>query len=164
MGRLAILSILTLGVMACTKTLVSTTVTPAPQAGTEGAAVAMLGTGTAGASSGRDAITAFLTAAKAQNLRGMSAVWGTNQGPAVTHLKADEVEKRLIIMQCMVTHDQWAFAEERARLVMGGRQEYLVRLRLRETTVQTTFTAIEGPGGRWYVETIDLAPLRDLCR
>jgi len=163
-GRLRILSILTLGVTACAKPAGGSAVTSVPRIGTEGTAVAIVGTSTVAATSGREAIAAFLAAAKAQNLPGMSAVWGTNQGPAVAHLKADEAEKRLIIMQCLVTHDQWTFAEERARLVMGGRQEYLVRLRLRETTVQTTFTAIEGPGRRWYVETIDLAPLRDLCR
>jgi hypothetical protein len=28
---------------------------------------------------------------------------------------------------------------------------------------QTTFYAIRGPGGRWYVDNMDIASVRDFC-
>jgi hypothetical protein len=58
---------------------------------------------------------------KAQDLQTMSAVWGTSRGPAREQIAREELEKRLIIIQCKLDHEQWSYAEDRAA-VAGGRQ------------------------------------------
>ena len=151
------------GLTACTKKLVETSITHVP--GT--AVTAQLDApreGPAGALNGRAAVEAFLTAVRAQDLRGMSAVWGNEKGPTADRIKRDELEKRLIAIQCYLSHDKWAFAEERARLITGGRQEYIVDLRQQQLSGRTKFTVVAGQAGRWFVEDIDVLSLKDFCR
>lgn len=119
---------------------------------------------TFGNASGKGAIDAFLKAVNAQDLQGMSALWGNTKGLARDQFKRDELEKRLIVMQCLIQHDRYSYAEDRPRLVTGGRQEYLLELARGETKARTTFTTVQGPGGRWLVEDVDVAKLRDFCR
>jgi hypothetical protein len=39
-----------------------------------------------------------------------------------------------------------------------------VELRQGQFTRETRFTSIQGPGGRWFVESFDINAVRDLCR
>ena len=94
----------------------------------------------------------------------MSALWGNAKGLARDQLKRDELEKRLIIMQCLMQNDRHAFAEERPRLQTGGRQEHTVDLTKGNLTARTTITTVTGPNGRWLVEDVDVTKLRDFCR
>lgn len=94
----------------------------------------------------------------------MSAMWGNEKGPTADRIPREELEKRLIVMQCMMTHDSWTFAEDSPRLVTGGRQVYLVELKKQELSAKTQFTTVVGQGGRWFVEDIDMAPLKEFCR
>lgn len=149
--------------VACTKKVVETTISPAPGSVTS-AQLAKPLDGPAGADSARGAVRSFLAAVRAQDLRGMSAVWGDSKKPYSEVIKRDELEKRLIVIQCLLGHDNWQFAEERARLVTGGRQEYLVNLQQKTLKGATKFTVVANPAGRWFVEDIDLAPLKDFCR
>jgi len=119
---------------------------------------------TAGAASSRDAVDGFMRAVKVQDLQTMSAVWGTVRGPAREQIARDELEKRLIIIQCKLDHDNWSYAEERPRLLAGGKQEFRVRIRQKQAEAVTSFTTILGTDGRWYVEIVDLEPLADFCR
>jgi hypothetical protein len=117
-----------------------------------------------GAPDARAAIDGFLKAVRAQDIQAMSVLWGTAKGPARDQFKRDELEKRLIVIQCYLNHDRWSYAEDRARLSAGGRQEYLIELRQQSLGARTIFTTIAGPGGRWFVEIIDVQPLKDFCR
>jgi len=118
----------------------------------------------AGSSTARDAVDGFLRAVKAQDLQTMSAVWGTVRGPAREQIAREELEKRLIIIQCKLDHDSWSYSEERPRLLAGGKQEFRVRIRQKQAEAVTSFTTILGTDGRWYVEIVDLEPLGDFCR
>ena len=158
-----ILATMMISSTACAKKVVETTISPAPGSATS-AQLAKPLDGQVGAANGRAAVEAFLIAVKAQDLRGMSAVWGNDKGPMADRIKRDELEKRLIVIQCLLTHDKWQFAEERARLVTGGRQQYIVALQQKTIRGQTVFTAVEGPAGRWFVEDIKLDALKDFCR
>jgi hypothetical protein len=93
----------------------------------------------------------------------MSAVWGNDRSPAATRFSREEIEKRLIIMQCTLTHDQATYVEDRPRLLVGGRQVFLVALTQGQLRAQTKFTTVAGPDGHWFVETFDLEPLKDFC-
>ncbi len=171
MEALVVLSALRKGVLlvtlvasvACTKKVVETSISPAPGSATSKQLEAPL-SGQIGAANARGAVEAFLTAVKSQDLRGMSAVWGNDKGPTAERIKRDELEKRLIVMQCLLTHDKWEFAEDRARLVTGGRQEYIVNLHQKQLNGQSKFTTVAGPGGRWFVEDLTLDGLKDFCR
>lgn len=132
--------------------------------GRAGAGPAPLAGATSGAATSRDAVDAFMHAVKAQDLQTMGAVWGTGRGPARDQIARDELEKRLIIIQCKLDHDRWSYAEERPRLLAGGKQEFMVRLRQKGAEAVTSFTTILAQDGRWYVEIVDLEPLRDFCR
>jgi len=126
--------------------------------------VAAVPPGTPGAASGLAAVAGFLGAVKAQDLQGMSAVWGNAKGLARDQMKRDELEKRLVIMQCLLQHDRYEVAPERARLAVGGRQEHQIDLTRGTLTARTKFITLQGADGRWLVEDIDLLPLKEFCR
>ncbi len=147
--------IVTMGAAACTRAATPAAPTPAP---------APLTGATSGAADARAAVESFMKAVKAQDLQTMAAVWGTSRGPARDQLDREQLEKRLIIIQCKLDHEQWGFAEDRARLLAGGKQDFQVRLRQKGASAVTSFTTIQATDGRWYVEIVDLDPLRDFCR
>ncbi len=151
---------LTLG--ACTRQVVSTSTTlpgaaPVPAVNPDGPSVT-------GGGTGRIAIDSFLKAVNTQDLQGMSAMWGNSRGLAREQFRRDELEKRLVVMQCLMQHDRYRYVEDQPRLALGGRQEFLVELIKGETKAQTTFTTVQGPGGSWLVEDVDVTKLRDFCR
>ncbi len=149
------------GLSACTRTIQSTE-TSIP------GAVAPTVRGDApdavGAATGKAAVEGFLRAVKAQDLQTMSGIWGTTKGAAREQMKRDDLEKRLIIMQCTLTHDTWAFSEDRPRLQTGGRQEFQVELSQAQRRAKTSILTVVGPGNRWFVEDINLLPLKEFCR
>jgi hypothetical protein len=130
-----------------------------------GAAVPTIGSmpSDAGAPSGKTAIDAFLKAVNAQDLQAMSLYWGNSKGLGRDQYKRDELEKRLIIMQCLMQHDKYAYVEDRPRLMAGGLQEYLVELTKGKVSARTTFTTVTGPGGKWLLQDVDVSKLRDFC-
>jgi hypothetical protein len=119
--------------------------------------------GTVGGATGRGAVEAFMGAVKAQDLQAMSGLWGNEKGLARDQYKRDDLEKRLVIMQCLLQHDAFRFVEAGPRLQTGGRQEHLVELRKGKLTAQTTVTTVPGANGRQLVEDIDVTKLRDFC-
>ncbi len=127
-------------------------------------APAPLAGATAGAASAKESVELFMRAVKAQDLQTMSAVWGTARGPARELMGRDELEKRLIIIQCKLDHETWSFAVDKPRLVAGGKQDFQVKLRTKQSEATTSFTTIMGPESRWFVEIVDMEPLRDFCR
>jgi hypothetical protein len=117
---------------------------------------------TTGAATPRGAVELFLRAVKAQDLQAMSVVWGGHDGLARDVLPRDQVEKRELIMQCYFGHDNF-------RIVSSSRprrdeETFQVALTKGTLTRTTTFTAMQGPSGRWYVGDADLGPTKDLCR
>jgi hypothetical protein len=120
--------------------------------------------GAIGAASGRGAVESFLKAVAAQDLQAMSGLWGNGKGLARDQLKREELEKRLIIMQCLMQHDRFRFPEDGPRLQTGGRQEHLVELTKGTAVARTTMITVIGPSGRWLVEDVDVTKLRDFCK
>lgn len=162
--RKGILCATLLGSVACTKKVVETTVAPAPNTSVTSQLDKPLEPGQIGANSSRGAVVAFMSAVKIQDLRGMSAMWGNQEGPTANRIKRDELEKRLIVIQCLLANDKWEFAEDNARLATGGRQEFVVSLQKKQAIGRTTFTTVTGPGGRWFVEDITLGDIKESCR
>jgi hypothetical protein len=91
----------------------------------------------------------------------MSTVFGTKDGPARETMDRTELEKREVILACYFNNDSYRTLGE-----MGGSQghrEIKVELRKGNLTRETTFYAIKGPGGRWYIDNMDIAAVRDFC-
>lgn len=119
--------------------------------------------GSVGAGSSRAAVETFMAAVKATDLQAMSTIWGNEKGPGRDQFKRDELEKRLIVMQCLLQHDRYAFQDDTPQLQTGGRQSWPLQITRKRVTARTKLTTVRGPGGRWFLTDADLAPLRDLC-
>jgi hypothetical protein len=114
-----------------------------------------------GAPSARHAVEQFLAAVRAQDIQAMSVVWGTSRGPTRDTMDRNELERRAIILQCFLAHDQFRIESESPG--EGGRRIMVVAITRGDQTRQPTFHAVPGPSQRWYVENIDLASVRDFC-
>jgi hypothetical protein len=99
---------------------------------------------------------------KAQDIQAMGAIFGTARGPARDNMNRDELEKRLIILQCYFNHDKFRIVDE--MLGEGGHRVVGVELTRGTVTRSPKFYAIAGPGGRYYVDNMEIAAVRDFCR
>ncbi|HVH40048.1 MAG TPA: hypothetical protein VM764_08490 [Gemmatimonadaceae bacterium] len=115
-----------------------------------------------GASSSDAAIRDFLSAARAQDLQALSAVWGNAEGPARDRMERQELERRLLIMMCHLRHDESRIGQSEAG--EAGRTLNSVELKQEGKIASTKFTTVRNTkSGRWFVEDFDLAPLRAFC-
>jgi hypothetical protein len=120
--------------------------------------------GAIGAASGKGVVEAFLAAVNKQDLQAMSGLWGNAKGLARDQLKRDELEKRLIIMQCLLQNDRYQFIEDSPRLSTGGRLDFQVELTKGKNRAPARFTTLQSAGAQWVVEDVDLSKLREFCR
>ncbi len=91
----------------------------------------------------------------------MSVVYGTTRGAARETIERGELEKRLYILQCYFNHDRYRILGE-----SPTKDEHrAVRVELTKGTLirQPTFFVVPGPGGRWYVDNMEIAAVKDFC-
>jgi len=117
-----------------------------------------------GSASAKAAVETFLAAVKAQDLQAMSMIWGTEAGLAREQMSRDELEKRLVIMQCNLNHDSWSYAMGVDGTTRSGEEDLRIELRQKNLKEQTIVTAVRGKNGRWFVKNIDLSKLNQFCR
>lgn len=117
--------------------------------------------GGTGSAAPRLAVDAFLDAVRTEDLQAMGATWGTSNGPARESIERTELEKRVIILQCYLQHDSYRVISE----VPGEAGRRVVRVELTRGTDkrQPALHTVQGPGGRWFVENVELAAVRDFC-
>ena len=118
------------------------------------------GTQITGAPSPRAAVDRLLGAIRDQDLQALGAIWGDKRGAARDIMPRDEYDQRVIVMQCYFSHDQ-------ARIMSGPTAKldtvlFNIELQKGQLRAQTTAKALQGPGSRWYVLTLDPVP-RGLC-
>jgi hypothetical protein len=114
-----------------------------------------------GAVAPRQAVEMFLGAVRAQDLQAMSVVWGTAKGPARDVVPRSQLEKRELVMQCYLSHDKFQIVSETPGA--GGSRVFGVSLLKGTVTRETTVQTVRGPSDRWYVQDVNLEPLKDLC-
>ena len=115
-----------------------------------------------GASSSENAVSEFLSAARAQDLQALSAVWGNDVSPARDRIERQELERRLLIIMCHLRHDESRIAQRQAGA--EGRTLHPVDLSQGTMRATATFTTVRNrKSGRWYVEDFDMRPLRGFC-
>ena len=108
----------------------------------------------------RLALEQFLNAVKAQDIQAMSSIFGTNGGPARDNIDRAELEKRMLIMQCFFNHDKFRITGDAPQ---AGKRVFQFELTRGTRTRQSSATVVEGPSQRWYVESMDIAAVRDFC-
>jgi len=140
---------------ACTRATTTTTTSA-------GAPTTTTGVQLVGASTPRMAVEQFLAAVRAQDLQAMSAVFGTTRGPSRDNMDREQLDKRLIILQCYFYHDKFRILGENPG--EGGHRVFLVELTRGRLTRSPRFYTIEGPGGRWFVDNMEIAAVREFCR
>ena len=118
------------------------------------------GNGLTGAAAPRLAVEQFLNAARAQDIQAMSSVFGTSNGPARDEIDRAELEKRMLIMQCFFNHDKFRITGDAPQ---AGKRVFQFELTRGTRTRQTSALTVQGPGQRWYIETLDIAAVRDFC-
>lgn len=114
-----------------------------------------------GAAAPRLAVDAFLDAVRTEDLQAMGATWGTSQGPARETIERTELEKRVIILQCYLQHDSYRVLGEFPG--EAGRRVVRVEIARGRDRRQPALYTVQGPRGRWYVENVELAAVRDFC-
>jgi hypothetical protein len=148
---------------ACSRAATTTTTAtgpvgaPAPKVSTE--PVNDLQTG---AATPRAAVEKFLNGVKAQDIQAMAVIFGTSRGPARDNMNREELEKRLIILQCYFNHDKFRIVDE--MLGEGGHRVVSVELTRGSVTRTPKFYTITGPGNRYYLDNMEIAAVRDFCR
>ena len=115
-----------------------------------------------GAPSARTAVEQFLNAVHSQDIQAMSVIFGTKSGPSRDNMNRDELEKRLVILQCYFNHDKFRILGESP----GESGHRVVEAELTKQGVSRTpnFYAVQGPESRWYVDNMEIAAVRDFCR
>ena len=117
--------------------------------------------GQIGAADPTTAVRGFLAAAKATDLRAMSALWGDQDALARDRFSTDELQKReLYVMRCL-RHDSFDIIGDAPSL--NGSREMVVQMSLGELTRSANFEVVRGPENRWYVRDVDVKALQDIC-
>jgi len=101
-------------------------------------------------------VTQFLAAVQAKDYARMGELWGSaKNGPAVRYMKADELEKRLIVMQSYLAHERYAMEPTSLPGVSADQRVVRVRLMRRGCTPVVPFTVVRYREG-WLVYEVDL--------
>ena len=107
------------------------------------------------------AVERFFAAVHAQDLQAMSAVWGTSKGAARDNIPRAELEKREVILQCYFNYDTFRIVSESP--TSESRRMVRVELSRGGKTREPVVYTVMGPGGRWFVENLDIAAVKDFC-
>jgi hypothetical protein len=92
----------------------------------------------------------------------MSVVFGTNRGTSRDNMDSEELDKRLIILQCYFNHDKSRMLAETPG--EGGHRVFTVELTRGRFTKSPRFYTIQGPDNRWFVDNMEIAAVREFCR
>jgi hypothetical protein len=146
---------------ACGPKVTSTTTT-APVGSTTAPAPVAAPSNVTGGASARSAVEQFLNAVRAQDIQAMSVIFGTDRGPSRDNMNREELERRLVILQCYFNHDKFRILGE----TPGEGGHRVVQVEITKSGVNRTpsFYAIMGPSSRWYVDNMEIAAVRDFCR
>ncbi len=114
-----------------------------------------------GAPDARAAVDRFMGAVRAQDLQGLSTVWGTTKGPARDQIERTELERREVLMMCYLSHDRYRVLGDQQ--AAGGGRTVRVEVARGALAKTTNFAVVRGPSDRWYVQDVDLTQLQEFC-
>jgi hypothetical protein len=101
------------------------------------------------------AVESFMKAVSDSNLAAMAGLWGTARGPAGrTHQPAD-YERRIVVMQSYLTHDDFRILADAPE---GSEARHAVNVQIRRGACTWTvpFGVIQLAEGGWIINQVDL--------
>lgn len=101
------------------------------------------------------AVQAFMKAVADSNLAGMASLWGTAAGPAGRTKQPPDYERRIVVMQSYLAHDDFRIAGD-APEGSDSRHALQVQIRRGACTWTVPFATIRLADGTWIVNQIDL--------
>jgi hypothetical protein len=126
---------------------------------TAAALLAACGGGGAGqvhpANTASAAVESFMRAVADSNLTAMAALWGTAKGSAARMKQPPDYERRIVVMQSYLAHDDSRIVAD-APDGSSGRHSVQVQLRRQACTWTVPFTVIQLADGGWIVNQMDL--------
>jgi hypothetical protein len=114
-----------------------------------------------GAADPEAAIREFMAAAKAQDLDAMSGLFADKAGLVRDQVSRTELRQREYIMVCYLKHDRFDIVGQAPST--GDGRSLAVSVSLGDVTRSTTFELLQGTNKRWYVFSIDIGKLQDIC-
>jgi hypothetical protein len=99
----------------------------------------------------------FLRLAADKDYVEMGNVFGTERGPIIKRDPAGDVQRRMYALASVLEHQTYAIQNEApvpGRIGTATRLDVMITNRGRQYTVP--FTAVRGPGDRWFIEQIGL--------
>ena len=116
-----------------------------------------------GAASPEDAVQSFLNAAKRDDYRAMSRLFGGTEGPAERRLGRTEAEQRMFVLASLLEHESYAM--RRSGLTEGvGLLRFLVDMTGTRNGAVTVPVVVASHQGRWYVQQVVTRPLTGTSR
>ncbi len=102
------------------------------------------------------AVEQFIGLAQQQRYTEMGYVFGTARGPLAEQQDPARVSRRMQALANVLRHESFAMT---GVVPVNGRPEarlVTVQLRQGRRTVDVPFTVVQGPGGGWLVEVVDI--------
>ena len=106
------------------------------------------------------AVRGFLDGANADDYSRMSALFGTDEGPAVEQFGITDVEQRMIFLASILKHESYELQQANLAQLGPDRIRWDVRMTgTRKGQVLVPIVTIPDRDGRWYVERLNLNAL-----
>jgi hypothetical protein len=113
--------------------------------------------GVPGAPAAPAAVERFLEYARARDYNSMGWIFGTSGGAIIQRDPVPEVEQRMYALASILQHDSYSLAEgQTVPGRTGDAMTFDVTLRRGARDYRVPFTAVRGPGSRWFVENLDV--------
>lgn len=112
---------------------------------------------TPGGASASEAVDRFMRLARQRDYVEMGWIFGTRQGPIIQRDPPAEVERRMFAIARVLEHERFELrAENPIPGSVGSAIRVDVRLHNRGRALTVPFTAVRGPGERWFIEQVAL--------
>ena len=101
------------------------------------------------------AVQNFMKAVADSNLAAMAGLWGTSKGPAGRTRQPSDFERRIVVMQSYLSHDDFRILADSPDQ-SGMRNTVQVQIRRAACTWTLPFGVIKLADGGWIVNQVDL--------
>jgi hypothetical protein len=110
------------------------------------------------------AVEQFMGFAAQQRYTEMGYVFGTARGPLAEQQAPARVNRRMQAIASVLRHDTYSMTGVVPVANRPDARQVTVQLRRGQRTMTVPFTVVQGPGGRWLVELVDLEAAMNVRR
>jgi hypothetical protein len=102
------------------------------------------------------AVEQFMGFAAQQRYTEMGYVFGTARGPLAQQQAPQRVARRMQAIAHVLRHDTYSMTGVTPVAGRADARQVTVQIRRGQRTATVPFIVVQGPGGRWLVEVVDL--------